>query len=691
MPINVGDVEISATLNLERVTDAIWEFARQAPESLGKAGDRAGERFAEGMRGGFDELLHRLRGLEAAAQNTSEKMTLEFNEGVLSGLIDSSEEIAQKFAGLFSGSIGKDIEQTAGTIRKFTDAGKDIGEAFGLAGQVGGAALGALAGYAFRAFERMEEVKREVEAIRKESEAFAVSLADLEGIAALAKTRDEFLEISLALKEIGPAVSGDGSISKIIAELQAAGANLGVALPKVTAELQSIGGLQDKLSWKPQLESVDGYLDSLDKVQPKIEEQEGKYQDLVDQQKEIEEIQKRLEKGFGTRAEVERVRDWLKGVMDVKRGLTELYTEEARLQQGLTQATREEEEKRKAAKEKAHQEALRRYKEEADAGIRHFERQFAAAEAKAERLKRLADDAKARREADQGFADQVKSDLETLGMLGPQVAQKYAQALLDAEGQGRDAVARVLKEAERYSLEIEITFKPKAFRDVDEQIGELFGQFNDLGPLARTIFGDQFDAAATAGADAMQLVIDKAQTLQDTATDAAMIIGNAFGDLAVQGIDTLLDRMQDGEALFGQFGEGRKKSRVKFLRETGHELIADGIKNELQAAAMAVWLDPRAPILAGVGAAEIAVGLGMGATGAIIGRRNGIGSDTGAGGSRGSGVDGGPSLRGVDSASGPSRLAPIYVSFNTAVPMTPQQQQEAADNLQQLLSKSSSF
>jgi hypothetical protein len=233
-------------------------------------------------------------------------------------------------------------------------------------------------------------------------------------------------------------------------------------------------------------------------------------------------------------------------------------------------------------------------------------------------------------------------------------------------------------------------WQPFIIEDIPSEIGNLIGEFNNLGPVARFAFGGMFDAALEAGGG-LEVVIDKAKALQDAATDAAMIIGNAFGDLAVQGLDTLLDRMQDGEALFGQFGEGRKKQRVKFLRETGHELVADGIKNELSAAAMAVLLDPRAPVLAGVGAAEIAVGIGMGATGAAIGRRNGIGSDAGRGASGGGGVDGGPSLRGVDSASGPQRLAPIYVSFNTTVPMTNEQQQEAANNLSSLLAKSSSF
>jgi hypothetical protein len=113
--------------------------------------------------------------------------------------------------------------------------------------------------------------------------------------------------------------------------------------------------------------------------------------------------------------------------------------------------------------------------------------------------------------------------------------------------------------------------------------------------------------------------------------DTALAVAEAWGTHALGGFEKFLDGVQAGNKIIGSMDWD--EALVNFLRLTGSQLMASGLQHELAAAA--AWFlgnKKDATGLALVGAAELATGAAMGGTGALVGRRRGIGG--GGGGDR---------------------------------------------------------
>jgi hypothetical protein len=125
--------------------------------------------------------------------------------------------------------------------------------------------------------------------------------------------------------------------------------------------------------------------------------------------------------------------------------------------------------------------------------------------------------------------------------------------------------------------------------------------------------------------------------------DTALAVAEAWGTHALGGFEKFLDGVQAGNKILGNMKWD--KALVAFLRLTGSQLMASGLQHELAAAAQ-FFLGNTADAtgLALVGAAELATGAAMGGTGALVGRRRGVGS--GGGGRDDAGGSGGGSLFG---------------------------------------------
>lgn len=107
-------------------------------------------------------------------------------------------------------------------------------------------------------------------------------------------------------------------------------------------------------------------------------------------------------------------------------------------------------------------------------------------------------------------------------------------------------------------------------------------------------------------------------------------------DVGVAGAEKFFDNIEKGNRALAGTAKVLEKAAAEQLKSIGKMLIAEGIHNELRAAAIGILtlgIDPQAAALAGLGAAEIAAGLAMGAGGALLGRRSnqgsgGVGSST---------------------------------------------------------------
>jgi hypothetical protein len=141
-------------------------------------------------------------------------------------------------------------------------------------------------------------------------------------------------------------------------------------------------------------------------------------------------------------------------------------------------------------------------------------------------------------------------------------------------------------------------------------------------------------------------------------------VGEAFssqiGGIAAESVDLLFDRIATGEkAAKGSFG----RVIASFLRDTGTQLIADGVKNQLIGLGENFLLPGSGTPKITLGTIEVGTGLAMGGIGA--GFQRGLGSapePASSRGDRGAGGDTGPSRSGGDS--GPKVQAPIVVNMS---------------------------
>jgi uncharacterized protein YjbJ (UPF0337 family) len=106
--------------------------------------------------------------------------------------------------------------------------------------------------------------------------------------------------------------------------------------------------------------------------------------------------------------------------------------------------------------------------------------------------------------------------------------------------------------------------------------------------------------------------------------ETALAVAEAWGTHALGGFEKFLDGVQAGNKIIGSMDWD--EALVNFLRLTGSQLMASGLQHELAAAAARFLGNKKDAVgLAAVGAAELATGAAMGGTGALIGRRRGVG------------------------------------------------------------------
>lgn len=213
---------------------------------------------------------------------------------------------------------------------------------------------------------------------------------------------------------------------------------------------------------------------------------------------------------------------------------------------------------------------------------------------------------------------------------------------------------------------------------------EVKKEFVEIGalPSLQSILGD------ATGLDFDPLMLKLMETLNVSQELAEGIRGigqefaSSIGGTAADAVDLLFDRIATGEkAAKGTFG----RMVADFLRQTGHQLIADGVKNELVGLGQNLILPGSGSASVALGGLEIGTGIAMGASGALLQRRVGPAPE---GGSPGRGLDGGNHFTSADrAASGPQSLTPIVINFNSTVPYTERQAQEAAAGVQGMLDK----
>jgi hypothetical protein len=204
------------------------------------------------------------------------------------------------------------------------------------------------------------------------------------------------------------------------------------------------------------------------------------------------------------------------------------------------------------------------------------------------------------------------------------------------------------------------------YEDVIENIsvdlGTIGDEFRNLPDIATPFY--QAGEAASFFAEALDAALRNGTVLTTEmlqAVDALTAsLATAFGQTIQDAASALFDNIQAGERPFKNLGKAIRASAAEQLKGIGTNLIGEGVSNELKAAAMAILsfgADPRAVPLALLGAAEIAAGLAMGGTGALIGRGTGGGADKSP---SSTATEGSLGSREAE-ASGPTQLAPVQI------------------------------
>lgn len=160
----------------------------------------------------------------------------------------------------------------------------------------------------------------------------------------------------------------------------------------------------------------------------------------------------------------------------------------------------------------------------------------------------------------------------------------------------------------------------------------------------------------TAELDAMTVALDQVGEAVGRLKEQ---LQEALVNVGVGAAQALFDNIEAGKRPFEDFGNTVAKVFAEQLKGIGTLLIGEGLSDEFKAASLAIrsfGLDPRAPALAGVGLSEIGLGLLMGGSGALLGRRANRGEATS------------PSTATSESlgareaeASGPRELAPVKI------------------------------
>jgi hypothetical protein len=240
---------------------------------------------------------------------------------------------------------------------------------------------------------------------------------------------------------------------------------------------------------------------------------------------------------------------------------------------------------------------------------------------------------------------------------GKKTKQEYeiaAKAFSASEREATELLGKAKAAASEYASTLERR-TTKAVKDHDKAVKELGSGYRELMDIIGGAGGASLDAARKLNEATEKLLFGitakewesfnkefheagvsfAKEAEQLTAyEDTALAVADAWGNQALAGFNKFLDGVQAGNKIIGSMDWD--EALVSFLRLTGSQLMASGLQHELAAAAAWFLGNKKDAVgLAAVGAAELATGAAMGGTGALIGRRRGVGG--GGGEDRGSG------------------------------------------------------
>lgn len=218
--------------------------------------------------------------------------------------------------------------------------------------------------------------------------------------------------------------------------------------------------------------------------------------------------------------------------------------------------------------------------------------------------------------------------------------------------------------------------------DIDEITSKLKGQTSALEDDARAAANAALTLEQTRQAEEALARQTKATT--DVFIEQALAMENFLLGSAGDAINQFYDNIANRERLSA---EDRKRRRVEWLRDMGSFLVDDGTRHVLAGSAKLAGGDLLGGTEISAGLIEAGAGLAVGGVGAIGQRR--LGGTEGSEGARGGREAAGASAPGDSRISDPGtqNLQPWVIKFETTVPMTERQQQEAAENIDGFLRK----
>jgi len=195
-------------------------------------------------------------------------------------------------------------------------------------------------------------------------------------------------------------------------------------------------------------------------------------------------------------------------------------------------------------------------------------------------------------------------------------AEMRLKAQYDAEQAARQAALDLL----RYYQDLEIIA-------VMEHNQKLLKTWNELEAKHTAIkTGAEQKKREEAQAKEAQEIEEYAATVNASLSSIGSMFSSAIGGVATDAFNSWLETIATGEK---DAEQSFKKIAAAAVREIGSQLVADGVKNLLSGAAMAIAGPKKTGLaLMGVGSAEIAAGVGMGAVGARAQRRQGFGDES---------------------------------------------------------------
>lgn len=218
----------------------------------------------------------------------------------------------------------------------------------------------------------------------------------------------------------------------------------------------------------------------------------------------------------------------------------------------------------------------------------------------------------------------------------------YAKAQSDAANASNAATTAAREQNAEYekkhALFVANFIKQKEQNDLDAKATELRKQGNDAFAAYQQKLKENAELAARVGleitgtlalpdlsTDKLDLLEEGMGRLEAKAREVGEALKESLVNVGVGAAKTLFSNIEAGKKPLEGLGKAFAKLASEELKGIGTSLIGEGLRDELKAASMLVSslgaLSGPAAALAGIGAAKIAVGLGMGGIGALLGRR----------------------------------------------------------------------